>query len=82
MGVKVRNDISSESTHQIRSLQIMHTPNRGLYQSCSKNCDFFYFYLPNPYIAETSRFMTYATIDRYEEVIYKEFIRTVRSNAE
>ncbi len=39
MGVKISNDISSESTHQIHSQKIMHTPGEGLYQSCSKNCE-------------------------------------------
>ncbi len=39
MGVKISNDISSESAHQIHSQKIMHTPGEGLYQSCSKNCE-------------------------------------------
>ncbi len=30
MGVKISNDISSESTHQIHSQKIMHTPGEGL----------------------------------------------------
>ncbi len=30
MGEKISNDISSESTHQIRSQKIMHTPRKGL----------------------------------------------------
>ncbi len=37
MGVKISNDISSESTHQIHSQKMMHTPGEGLYQSCPKN---------------------------------------------
>ncbi len=39
MGVKISNDISSDSTHQIHFPKIMHTPGEGLYQSCSKNCE-------------------------------------------
>ncbi len=39
MGVKISNDISSESTHQIHSQKIMHTPGQGLYRICSKNCE-------------------------------------------
>ncbi len=39
MLVKISNDIPSESTHQIHSQKIMHTPEEGLYQSCSKNCE-------------------------------------------
>ncbi len=38
MGVKISNDISSESMQQIHSPKIMLTPGEGLYQSCSKNC--------------------------------------------
>ena len=38
MGVKISNNISSESMHQIHSQKIMHTYGEGLYQSCSKNC--------------------------------------------
>ncbi len=30
MGVKVANDISSETTHQICSLKFMYTPGEGL----------------------------------------------------
>ncbi len=46
MGEKFSNDIYSESTHQIQSQNIMHTPREGLFQS-SKNyeisnfCHFF-----------------------------------------
>ena len=36
MGEKLSNDISPESTHQIHSQKIMH---KGLYQSCSKDCE-------------------------------------------
>ncbi len=39
MGVKISNDISSDSMQQIHSQKIMHTPGEGLYQSCSKNCE-------------------------------------------
>ena len=39
MGVKASNDISSERTHQIRSLKFMATPGEGLYQSCSENSE-------------------------------------------
>ena len=38
MGVKISNDICSESTHQTPK-KIMHTPGEGLYQNCSKNCE-------------------------------------------
>ncbi len=34
MGVKVSNDISSETTHQICSPKFMYTSGEGLYQSC------------------------------------------------
>ena len=39
MGQKISNDISSESTHQIHSQEIMYTPVEGIYQSCSKYCE-------------------------------------------
>ncbi len=39
MGEKTSNDISSESAHQICSQKFMHTPRKGLYQSCIKNCE-------------------------------------------
>ena len=45
MGANIPNDISSESTHQIQCPQIMHTSREGLYQSCSKNCEFVSFSL-------------------------------------
>ncbi len=32
MGVKISNNIFSESTHLIHSKKIMHTPSEGLYQ--------------------------------------------------
>ncbi len=35
MGEKNSNDISSESTHQIHSQNIRHTPGEGLYQRVS-----------------------------------------------
>ncbi len=39
MGVKISNDISSESMQQIHSQKIMHSPGEGLNQSWSKNCE-------------------------------------------
>ncbi len=54
MGEKTSNDISSESTMQIHSKKFMHTPRKGLYQSCIKNfeilnfgflANFFYLFL-------------------------------------
>ena len=39
MGVKISNDISSESTHQIHTQKILHTHRESLYESCSKNCE-------------------------------------------
>ncbi len=39
MGVKISNDISSESTHLIHAQKIMRTPGEDLCQSCSKNCE-------------------------------------------
>ncbi len=39
MGVKISNDISSESMQQIHSQKIIHNHREGLYQSCSKNCE-------------------------------------------
>ncbi len=44
MGENISYDISSESTHQIHSQKIMHTPGEGLYHSCSKNCEILDFY--------------------------------------
>ncbi len=38
MGEKNSSDILSEST-QISSQKFMHTPRKGLYQSCIKNCE-------------------------------------------
>ncbi len=44
---KNSTDISSESTHQIHSQKIMHTPRKGLYQSCSKTYEIWNFgFLP------------------------------------
>ena len=40
MGETMSNDISSESTHDIYSQKNMHNSTKGLYQSCSKNCEF------------------------------------------
>ena len=39
MGEKNSNDILSESAQQICSQKFMHTPRKGLYQSCIKNCE-------------------------------------------
>ena len=39
MGEKTSNDILSESAQQICSQKFMHTPRKGLYQSCIKNCE-------------------------------------------
>ncbi len=39
MGEKTSDDILSESTQQICSPKFRHTPNKGLYQSCIKNCE-------------------------------------------
>ncbi len=39
MGEKISNDISSESTPHIHYQKIMHTSRKGLYQSCSQNCE-------------------------------------------
>ncbi len=36
---KTSNDILSENTQQICSQKFMHTPRKGLYQSCIKNCE-------------------------------------------
>ncbi len=36
---KTLNDISSESAQQICSQKFMHTPRKGLYQNCIKNCE-------------------------------------------
>ena len=38
-GKKTSNDILSESAQQICFQQFMHTPRKGLYQSCKKNCE-------------------------------------------
>ncbi len=38
--VKLKNDISYESTHQIRSTELMRSPKVNLYQSCSKKRNF------------------------------------------
>ena len=38
MGEKMSNDILYESA-QICSQKFMHTPRKGLYQSCIKNCE-------------------------------------------
>ena len=47
MGVKITNDISSKSTHQIHCQKDMHIPTEGIYQSYSKNCEISYFgFLP------------------------------------
>ncbi len=45
MGEKTSNDISSESAHQIFSQKFIHTPRKGLYQSCIKNCENFKFWI-------------------------------------
>ncbi len=37
MGEKNLNDILSKSTQQICSQKLMHTPRKGIYQSCIKN---------------------------------------------
>ena len=39
MGEKISNDILSESAQQVCSQKSMHTPRKGLYQSCIKNCE-------------------------------------------
>ena len=39
MGETTSNDISSESAKQTCSPKFMHTPMKGLYQSCIKNCE-------------------------------------------
>ncbi len=39
MGIQFPNDISSESTQQIRCPKVMDTPMEAFYQSCSNNCD-------------------------------------------
>ncbi len=36
---KTSNDILSESTKQICSRKVMHTPKKGLYRCCIKNCE-------------------------------------------
>ena len=43
MGVKVSNDISSETTHQIFSLKFRYTYGEGLQQICQKNRDIWHF---------------------------------------
>ena len=43
MGIKVSNDISSESMHQICYPKFMYTPGEGLCQSCLQNCENFEF---------------------------------------
>ncbi len=48
MGEKTSNDILSESAQQICSQKFMHTPRKGVYQSCIKNgeiLDFWQFFL-------------------------------------
>ena len=37
MGEKTSNDILSERAQRICSKKILHTPRKGLYQSCIKN---------------------------------------------
>ncbi len=39
MGEKSTNDILSESAQQICSQKFMHTPMKGLYHRCIKNCE-------------------------------------------
>ena len=39
MGEKISDDILSESTQQICSPKLKHTPKKGLYQTCIKNCE-------------------------------------------
>ncbi len=43
MGEKTSNDNLSESAQQICSQKFMHTPRKGLYQSCIKNCEIWVF---------------------------------------
>ncbi len=54
MEEKTSNDILSESAQQICSPKFMHTPRKGVYQTCIKNCEisnfgflaiFFFFFL-------------------------------------
>ncbi len=39
MGAKTPDDILTESTQQICSPKFRHTPKKGLYRSCIKNCE-------------------------------------------
>ncbi len=39
MGQNTSNDILCESAQQICSQTVMHTPRKGLYPGCVKNCE-------------------------------------------
>ncbi len=63
MALQTSNDILSESAQQTSSQRVMHTPRKGLYQSCIQNCEFeilyflaFFFQKASP-LKEHSRFV-------------------------
>ncbi len=45
MGEKTSDEILSESTQPIFSPEFKHTPKKGLYLSCIKNCEISNFWL-------------------------------------